>query len=424
MWKKRIAGIAIPGVVLAISLGARILREPGPVPASVDRGKEPRHEIEDRVRKGETVSAIFEKHHLDAGELFRMRQASASVHPLKDISAGRPYTITLDPDNNVLSIAYHINDEEILRVVRSDPGYRADKVAIEYDRRIGTLGGVVRSNLVSALPGGGESTLLAIELSDIFSWDVDFNTDFRKGDTFRILVEERWLDGAFRKYGDILAAELTVDGHRYRAYRFEAGGRADYFDDEGKSLRKAFLKAPLSYRRISSGFTRRRVHPILKIARPHLGVDYAAPAGTPVSTVGDGTVTFAGRKGPNGNLVIVRHPNGYTTSYGHLARIAKGIRRGAEVRQGDVIGKVGATGLATGPHLDFRIRRSGTFLNPLTVNLPRGGSVPPERMADFHDVADEYARSLSALSPTVHADAGSRGDSAIGSILEKGPRFP
>ncbi|MHB1013395.1 MAG: M23 family metallopeptidase, partial [Desulfobacteria bacterium] len=129
-------------------------------------------------------------------------------------------------------------------------------------------------------------------------------------------------------------------------------------------------------------------------------------AGTPVSTVGDGTVIFAGYKGPNGNLVIVRHPNGYTTSYGHLARIAKGTRRGAEVRQGDVIGTVGATGLATGPHLDFRIRRHGTFLNPLTVNLPRGGAIPPNRMADFRGVAEEFARSLAAASPTLHASSG------------------
>jgi len=284
-------------------------------------------------------------------------------------------------------------------------------VPIAYERRIATLGGVIESNLISSFPEGGPSVLLAIELSDIFSWDVDFNTDFRKGDTFRVLVEERWLDGAFRKYGDILAAELSVDGRVYRAYRFDTGDRSAYFDEEGKSLRKAFLKAPLSYRRISSGFTKRRMHPILKIARPHLGVDYAAPAGTPVSTVGDGTVVFAGRKGPNGNLVIVRHPNGYATSYGHLARIAKGIRRGAEVRQGDVIGTVGATGRATGPHLDYRIRRNGTFLNPLTVNFPKGGAVPPDRIADFHSVAGEFARSLTAISPTRHARAEPSGTS-------------
>ena len=413
MRKIRIAAVAVLGAgILAFFLGAPYVRDPGPAPVSVDPGKEPPHAIVDTVRKGETVAAIFEKHHLDFGELFRMRQASAGIHRLGDISVGRPYTITLDPDNNVLSLAYHINDEEILRIVRSDPGYRVDKVAIEYERRTGTVGGVIESNIVSSLPGGGQSVLLAIELSDIFSWDVDFNTDFRKGDTFRVLVEERWLDGEFRKYGDILAAELSVDGHLYRAYRFDTGDRSDYFDDEGKSLRKAFLRAPLSYRRISSGFTKRRMHPILKIARPHLGVDYAAPAGTPVSTVGDGTVTFAGRKGPNGNLVIVRHPNGYTTSYGHLARITKGIRRGREVRQGDVIGTVGATGRATGPHLDYRIRRNGTFLNPLTLNLPKGGAVPPDRMADFRGVAEAFARSLTAISPTLHAKADPSGTSA------------
>jgi murein DD-endopeptidase MepM/ murein hydrolase activator NlpD len=411
MRKKLVVTAAILGaVVLAFFLGDPVVRDAGPTGGSADPGKEPQREIVDTVRKGETVSTIFEKHHLDLGELFRMRQASASIHPLRDISVGRPYTITLDMDNNVLSLAYHIDDDEILRVVRSEPGYLADKVPIEYERRIGTLGGVVRSNLVSSLPGGGQSELLAIQLSDIFSWDVDFNTDFRKGDTFRILVEERWLDGEFRNYGDILAAELSVDGNTYRAYRFDTGDRSDYFDDEGKSLRKAFLKAPLSYRRISSGFTKRRMHPILKIPRPHFGVDYAAPAGTPVSTVGDGTVIFAGHKGPNGDLVIVRHPNGYTTSYGHLARIAKGIRRGAEVRQGDVIGKVGSTGLSTGPHLDFRLRRHGTFLNPLTVNLPRGGTIPGNRMSGFLGVREVFARSLAAISPTLHAKAESPGD--------------
>jgi len=229
MRKTWIAVAAISGAgILAFFLGAP---SPGPAPGSVDPGKDPPREIVDTVRKGETVAGIFEKHHLDIGELFRMRQASAGIHRLKDISVGRPYTITLGRDNNIVSLAYHINDEEILRIVRSDPGYRADKVPIAYERRIATLGGVIESNLISSFPEGGPSVLLAIELSDIFSWDVDFNTDFRKGDTFRVLVEERWLDGAFRKYGDILAAELSVDGRVYRAYRFDTGDRSDYFDD-------------------------------------------------------------------------------------------------------------------------------------------------------------------------------------------------
>ncbi len=339
--------------------------------------------IEGTVLRGDTVAGLFHRNRLRVEDLFGMRQAAAGVHALKNLSAGRPYRITLDPDNNVLSLAYHVNEMELLRVVRLGEGFEAEKVPIAYERRDGTLGGVIRSSLYSALPDDDRSTQLALELSDIFSWDVDFNTDLRTGDTFRVVVEELWLGGEFRRYGNVLAAELVIDGNTFRAYRFEDGGHADYFDDTGRVLRRAFLKAPLSYRRISSGFTRRRLHPILKIVQPHLGVDYSAPAGTPVSSTGEGTVTFAGYKGPNGNLVIVRHGKGYVTSYGHLSRFAKGIRAGTRVRQGDVIGYVGATGRATGPHLDYRMKRNGVFLNPLKVAPPRGGEVASARMDDF-----------------------------------------
>jgi murein DD-endopeptidase MepM/ murein hydrolase activator NlpD len=326
-----------------------------------------------------------------------MRRAAMDVHALKHLSEGRPYRITLDPDNNVLSLTYHVNDMELLRVVRSDEGFEAEKVPIDYERRVGHLGGVIRANLYSALPEDDRSTQLAMELSDIFSWDVDFNTDLRKGDTFRVVVEELWLKNEFRRYGNILAAELVIDGETFRAFRFAAGGPENYYDDSGKSLRRAFLKAPLSYRRISSGFTRKRLHPILKTVRPHLGVDYAAPTGTPVSSTGDGTVAFAGYKGPNGKLVIVRHGNGYTTSYGHLSRFGKGIRAGTRVRQGDVIGYVGATGRATGPHLDYRMKRNGVFLNPLKVAPPRGGAVASARMDDFRAMRDRMRGVLAGI---------------------------
>lgn len=396
-------------LVAPVYLGGRGAQAPDPPGESRDPGKGGTREIADTFRKGETFARVFEKYRLDIEELFRMRQAAAGIHRLGEVSAGRPYTITLAPDNTVLSLSYHISDEEILRIDRSDPGYRADRVAIPYERRIATVCGVIRSNLVSSLPPGGGSALLAMELSDIFSWDVDFNTDFRKGDTFRILVEELWRDGAFRKFGNVVAAELSVDGKVCRAYRFDAGERADYYDEEGKSLQRAFLKAPLSYRRISSGFTARRAHPILKTVRPHFGVDYAAPAGTPVSAVGDGTVTYAGYKGQNGNLVIVRHPNGYVTSYGHLSRIRKGVRRGVPLRQGEVLGYVGSTGLATGPHLDFRMSRNGTFRNPLSVDLPRGEAIPAGRMDDFRAVRDGFASSLAAASPELSTRSAARG---------------
>ncbi|MGE5189227.1 MAG: peptidoglycan DD-metalloendopeptidase family protein [Gemmatimonadota bacterium] len=335
------------------------------------------------VKAGETMSHIFEKYGLDVADLLRMREAAADVYRLKRIAKGQPYRIALDADNSVLSLDYVIDDEQILTVVRDEDGFRARKDAIAYERRTGTVAGVIETNLVAALEGTGDSALLAIRLSDILSWDLDFNTDLRRGDSFGIVVEELWRDGRFHHYGDILAAEFTNDGTTYRAYRYEAGGRPAYFDEDGKSLQRAFLKAPLSYRRISSGFSRSRLHPILKIRRPHFGVDYAAPRGTPVSALGDGTVRFAGRRGPNGNLAIVSHPRGYTTYYGHLSRFGRGIRKGARVAQGDVIGYVGATGRATGPHLDFRIRKGGRFLNPAAVDLPRGTGVPEDRLADF-----------------------------------------
>jgi murein DD-endopeptidase MepM/ murein hydrolase activator NlpD len=393
------AGIAV-AALLAVggTLGVRAISPPE---SSREAARAPdARAIEGTVRAGDTVAGLFQRYRLRVEDLLGMREAAAGVYALKHLSVGMPYRITLDPDNNVLSLAYHINDMELLRVVRSGDSFEAKKVPIAYDRRVGSVGGTILSNLFTALPGDDRSTVLALELSDIFSWDVDFNTDLRKGDTFRVLVEELWLGGEFRRYGDVLAAELTIDGETYRAYRFGDGATADYYDDAGRSLRRAFLKAPLSYRRISSGFTRRRLHPILKIVRPHLGIDYAAPTGTPVSSTCDGTVFFAGRKGPNGNLVMIRHGNGYATSYGHLSRIRKGVRPGAHVRQGDVIGYVGATGRATGPHLDYRMKRNGVFVNPLKVAPPRGNAVAPARMDRFRALRDRMGGLLAAIGVT------------------------
>lgn len=356
-------------------------------------------EIRDEVKAGETMFDIFKKHGLDLNQLYRLKEASAGVYRLRRITAGRPYKIALDADNNVLSLTYQIDHQAELNVVREEPGFRAEKVEIAYEVREVGLAGVIENNLVSSLGDGGPSVLLALDLSDIFSWDIDFSADIRSGDSYRIVVEELRLDGGFRRYGNILAAEFTNNGATHRAYRYEVNGRAGYFDDEGNSLRRAFLKAPLSFRRISSGFSRSRLHPVLKVRRPHLGVDYVAPQGTPVSALGEGTVRFAGWKGANGRLVVLSHPMGYRTHYGHLSRIARGIRPGARVRQGDVIGYVGATGRATGPHLHFQIDRNGRQLNPLGVNLPRGKGVPKDQLAAFRRVKAAMAETLAAIPP-------------------------
>ncbi|HSL92531.1 MAG TPA: peptidoglycan DD-metalloendopeptidase family protein [Candidatus Limnocylindrales bacterium] len=355
-------------------------------------------EIHGVVKPGETMVDIFRKYGLGIQQLFHIRKATAGIHKLRKISVGQPYKIGVSADKAVMSLTYQIDDDILLSVTREEPGFKAEKVQVAYEKRIGRLGGLIEDNLCDALEKDGKSTLLALDLSDIFSWDVDFTTDLRKGDTFKIVVEELWLDGRFKRYGDILAAEFVNDGKTFAAFRYEVDGRAGYFDDEGRSLRKSFLKAPLSYRRISSGFSYSRLHPILRIRRPHLGVDYVAPAGTPVSALGDGTVLFAGYKGANGNLVILRHAMGFTTYYGHLSRTGKGIRRGARVGQGEVIGYVGATGRATGPHLDFRVKKHSRFINPLSVDVPRARGIPAALLADFRQVRSGMSRELASVS--------------------------
>ena len=353
-------------------------------------------EIAGNVLAGENLFDIFKKHGLDAKELFLMKQASASLHRLRDLYPGRPYKIRLDHDNRVSSFFYQIHDDAILRIVKTDEGFCAERTVVQYEKRMEYVGGTIKDNLVSSMGNGRDGLLLALALSDIFAWDIDFTTDVRNDDTYRIAAEGLYLDGEFKKYGNIVAAEFVNSGRTFRAYRYEIDGKADFYNEEGKSLRKAFLKAPLSFRRISSTFSRRRKHPILKIYRPHHGLDYVAPAGTPVSAAGDGEVAFAGRRGHYGKLVIVKHRNGYETYYGHLSRMAKNIRRGRSVEQGQLIGYVGATGLATGPHLHYEMRIHGKPVNPLSVAIPRGKAVPEKWMADFMRIRNETNESFAS----------------------------
>ncbi|MEW6002877.1 MAG: peptidoglycan DD-metalloendopeptidase family protein [Nitrospirota bacterium] len=358
-------------------------------------------EISGIVKKGETLFDIFKKYKLDIGELFKLREVSADIHRLRDLYPGRHYAILIDDASHINRFTYWIDDDNILNISRTEAGFYAKKVAIEYEKRICHIGGQIKDNLISSVGEGMENLMLALQLSDIFAWDIDFTTDLRNGDIFKIVVETLYLNGEFKKYGDILSTEFINNGEKYYAYRFEHGGEVDYYDADGKSLRRSFLKSPLNFRRISSGFSYKRFHPILKIYRPHLGVDYAASAGTPVSAVGDGTVVFAGYKGQNGNIVIIRHFNGYRTFYGHLSKIVKGLRKGVKIKQGQVIGYVGATGLATGPHLDYRIKVNNRFVNPLTLKLPRGKPVPKTLIAEFENFKNKMDIQLASIMPTV-----------------------
>ena len=346
-------------------------------------------EIAGNIKKGETLFDIIKKYGLDLKELFEMREASAAVHRLKDLSPDRPYKIVLDGQDQIDSFTYWIDDDTVLKINNTDTGFCAEKVCLTYEKRIEHVGGVIRDNLFSAMGEGKGGLVLALKLSDIFAWDIDFTSDLRSGDTYKIAVEGLYIDGSFRKYGEIIAAEFVNNGETYEAYRYEVSGKADYYDGQGKSLRKAFLKAPLNFRRISSSFSRGRMHPILKISRPHHGLDYSAPQGTPVSVAGDGSVIFSGSKGQYGNLVIIKHRNGYKTYYGHLSRIARNVRRGSGVDQGQVLGYVGSTGLATGPHLHYEMRINDRPVNPLSVKIPHGSALPRELMAGFTQFRDD-----------------------------------
>ena len=364
---------------------------------AVPDSSETSREISGSIKKGETLFDIFKKYHLDVQELFKLREASADVHRLRDLYPDRPYKIVLDGNDKITSFVYWIDDDTILNISSTESGFSAAKVPVEYEKRIQYIGGIIEHNLVSSMGEERGDLMLALQLSDIFAWDIDFTTDLRNNDVFKIVVEGLYLNGEFKKYGDILSAEFINNGEVYHAYRFENNGKADYYNDKGQSLRRAFLKAPLSFRRISSTFTSARYHPILKIYRPHHGLDYAAPTGTPVSVSGDGTVLFAGRKGGYGNLVIVRHRNNYKTYYGHLSRIRRGIARGKKVTQGQLIGYVGATGMATGPHLHYEMRINDRAVNPLSIKIPHGKAIPGSLMAEFRNVQGAMEGKLASI---------------------------
>lgn len=392
-----IAAWAVRGDLRIIGVGEK----PPPV-------KDACKEIVGTVGEGETFFDIFKKWHLDTKDLFKLREASAGIHRLREVQPGQPYKMLID-DSGIRSLNYWIDDDTILSVNREQDNFSAARLAVDYERRIQKVGGVITDNLVVSMGQGRDNLMLALQLSDIFAWDIDFTTDLRKGDVFNVVVEGLYLQGKFRKYGNILSAEIVNNGEELRAYRFEQGGESDYYDAGGRTLRKAFLKAPLNFRRISSNFSSGRFHPILKIYRPHHGLDYAAPAGTPVSAVGEGTVLFAGAKGQYGNLVTIKHSNGWKTYYGHLSKIERGVRKGAKVGQGMMIGRVGSTGLASGPHLHYEVRIKGKPVNPVALRVPRTGSLPKKVMAEFERSRDNLDIHLSSITPPGLTLAGKNG---------------
>jgi len=340
--------------------------------------------------RNQTISQVLSDHGLGGDLVQQIISCAQPVYNLAMVRAGYPFRLRFDSTEQFYDFEYPIDSDRYLLVCRDDAGSLLSEIRdFPFEIRVEEVSAAINSSLFLAIGEIGEKDQLAWHLEDIFSSDIDFFIDLRKGDVFKAIVEKKYLDGEFSGYGAVLAASFVNDGRHIMGFRFEdAKGNPAYFDAEGKCLKKSFLKSPLKYTRISSKFSLARRHPITKKVQPHLGVDYAAPVGTAVRAVGSGRVVSAGAKGANGKMVHLRHPNGYETRYLHLSRIA--VKAGASVAQGDLIGYVGSSGLSMGPHLDFRIQRFGKPLNPLTLIFPPGEPVPAEKMEQFAAVRDAW----------------------------------
>jgi murein DD-endopeptidase MepM/ murein hydrolase activator NlpD len=337
-------------------------------------------------------------------------QVARGLRPIFDFRRARPgdfYALIRDDSGALLSFEYQRGRGEVYRLDR-DPngGLVAKKELAPLDRRVLQLGGVVKGSLFTSLTELGERAELVHAFTDIFLWDFDFSTQTRSGDEFRLVFEKYFDKDGFVRYGRVLAAEYRSSKKNFVAVWFEdEQGRGDYFTPDGNSVRRAFLKAPVKYSRISSRYTKSRLHPILRTRRPHEGIDYAAPIGTPVWSVANGKVIYAGWSGGFGHLIKVKHTNGYISYYGHLSRYAKGLRVGQSVSQKQLIGYVGKTGLATGPHLDFRIQKNGRFFDPQTVKFDMGEPIAARSRSRFNQVMEMRLSELRAAQPEVALEA-------------------
>jgi murein DD-endopeptidase MepM/ murein hydrolase activator NlpD len=341
-----------------------------------------------KIKRHETLSAILSKNGIPQNSIHAITHSFGAVYK-SPVFIGQCYHLERQADSSLKSFTLRSKDLKTLYTVTrsSDSGYVSSKVDLPITILRQTLTGILKSSLYEAMAEAGEKPELIISLLEIFSWDINWFFDPRENDTFTIVFEKHFYNSEFIDYGPILAAYYNNAGTRYTAYHFGNDTLDhDYFNEEGVSLRKTFLKAPLTYRRISSGFSYSRMHPVLKYRRPHLGIDYAAPTGTPVKAASDGKVIYAKRKGGYGKCIKLNHNNLYYTHYGHLSRYARGIRSGKKVRQGDIIGYVGNTGLSTGPHLDYRVQRGKRFINPRTIKSSSVRKIPQGLMPDFEAV--------------------------------------
>ena len=369
-----------------------------PAALAADRAGDEAYWREDRIQRGDTLAALLSRLGAEDAQALEYLRRERLAQPLHQLVPGRTVRAQATAEGKLVALRYQ-GGGKVLDVRRSDSGFAVTEEPVALERRVLMKSGEIRSSLFAATDDVGLSDAIAIQVANVFSTDIDFHRDLRRGDRFTVVYEMLYDMGEPVRSGRLLAAEFVNQGKTFQAVWFEyAAGQGGYYTPEGRNIRKAFLRSPLEFSRITSGFTKARFHPVLQRWRAHNGIDYGAPTGTRVMATGDGFVEFAGRHaGGYGNLVVLRHQSKYTTWYGHLSRIGAGVRKGARVAQGSVIGYVGATGLATGPHLHYEFRINDVHQNPLRVVLPEAPPIGPEQKAAFAAAAAPLAQRLTLL---------------------------
>jgi murein DD-endopeptidase MepM/ murein hydrolase activator NlpD len=419
-WSFLLAG----GLLLVSCARTEPARRRSPVDVYLPRETET---IEAIVPRHATFDSLLRAHHLQEQLVVEAVAVVRDVFDPRQLRADRPYRIVRSLDGLLREFEYQIDADRFLRIISRDRARPAalDAQVLTYDKQTEVAAIDARidaehTSLIASIDGAGEKIQLAMELADVFSGQVDFHTELQPGDSFRVLFEKSSRDGEFSSYGAILGASIDVGGRRLQAIRWidPSTGKAAYYDENGRSLKRFFLKSPLKFEpRVTSKFSTRRFHPIDHVYKAHLGVDYGAPTGSSVVAVAAGAVVAAGYSGAGGNTVHLKHPGGFETYYLHLSAFGPGIRAGAHVAQGQLIGRVGMTGSATGPHLDYRVKKNGTFVNPVAVHSRQapGEPIPAVQLAAFKSSCDGV---LSRLSTTLLAEAPRQKPDAVSALAK------
>ena len=350
-----------------------------------------------KVESGDNLALIFKRKRLSPQMLYNIMALGKDTDILKRLRPGQELRFLFE-DGQFEALQYDVDLTDTLYIKKLGDIYSAEMLETELDTIVKTASGTIKDSLFLAGKNSGLSDNMIMQLISLYGWDIDFALEVRKGDQFHVIYEERYKDGEKVQEGPILAAEFINRGKSFTSVRYtHADGHSDYYAENGNSMRKAFIRTPVKFARISSRFSLGRKHPILNKIRAHKGVDYAASRGTPIKAAGEGVVKLAGRKGGYGKTIIIQHGGKYTTLYGHLSGYARGIKRGKHVRQGQIIGYVGKTGLATGPHLHYEFRVNGVHRNPLTVKLPKAMRIPDELMDEFKTQTEPLLAQLNGI---------------------------